>query len=145
MNNFNIKYHNLKIMMEKKFIFLCYDFKNINSSLINLIKSKLELRIIYLNKKTLKYFNIISKKSVFLFLINNDYLKFQESVIYIFNLLKLKPCFLFTKNIIINKIPISEISKLSKENLILEIINFFKIKLLKLLNILKNYGKNFNR
>ncbi|WGS66848.1 hypothetical protein [Candidatus Carsonella ruddii] len=142
--NFYIKYNNLKIMLEKQFIFLCYDFTKINSSLINLIKLTLSLKSFYLNKKILKYFNIFLKKSIYLFLINNDYLKFQNSVIYIFNLLKIKPCFILTKNILIEKLPISEISKLSKENLILEIINFFKIKLLKLINILKNYGKNIN-
>ncbi|WMC19848.1 MAG: hypothetical protein NVS86_01040 [Candidatus Carsonella ruddii] len=140
-----IKYKNLKTMLEKKFIFLCYDFTKINSSLINLIKINLELKTYYLNKKILKYFNIFFKKSIYLFLINNDYLKFQNSVIFIFNLLKINPCFIVTKNITINKLPIMEISKLSKENLILEIINFFKIKLLKLINTLKEYGKNINR
>ncbi|XZR52576.1 MAG: hypothetical protein ACM3Q7_01035 [Candidatus Carsonella ruddii] len=145
MINLYIKYNNLKNMLEKKFIFLCYDLTKINSSLINLIRIKLELKTFYLNKKVLKYFNIFLKKSVYLFLINNNYSKFQDSVIYIFNLLKLNPCFILTKNILIKKIPIFEISKLSKENLILEIINFFKIKLLKLISILKEYGKNINR
>ncbi|MGP4128239.1 MAG: hypothetical protein ACTXNS_01010 [Candidatus Carsonella ruddii] len=140
-----IKYNNLKTMLENKFIFLCYDFTKINSSLINLIKLKLNLKSFYLNKKILKYFNLFFKKSIYLLLINDDQLKFQNSVIFIFNLLKLKPCFILTKNFLIKKLPILEISKLSKENLILEIINFFKIKLLTLINILKNYGKNINR
>ncbi|WMC19250.1 MAG: hypothetical protein NVS84_01040 [Candidatus Carsonella ruddii] len=145
MINLYIKYNNLKIMLENKFIFLCYDFTKINSSLINLIKLKLDLRSVYLNKKTLKYFNLSFKKSIYLFLIDNDYFKFQNSIIYIFNLIKIEPFFILIKNILIKKLPISEISKLSKENLILEIINFFKIKLTKLTNTLKNYGKIINR
>ncbi|WMC20443.1 MAG: hypothetical protein PNH44_01045 [Candidatus Carsonella ruddii] len=140
-----IKYNNLKTLLEKKFIFLCYDFTKINSSLINLIKLRLELKTFYLNKKILKYFNVFFKKSLYLFLINDDCLKFQNSVIFIFNLLKINPCFILTKYVSINKLPIIEISKLSKENLILEIVNFFKIKLLKLINTLKEYGKNINR
>ncbi|AFP84211.1 putative ribosomal protein L10 [Candidatus Carsonella ruddii HT isolate Thao2000] len=141
MNNFYIKYNNLNILLKNNYLFLCYDMVNINFSLLNLIKKKTNNRIIYLNKKIFKYLNIKYSNNLYIILIDNECNKIQNTIIFIFNLLKKKPSYIINKNIIINKIPILEISKLSKKNLILEIVNYFKTKLLKLINLLKTYGK----
>ncbi|AFP84031.1 hypothetical protein [Candidatus Carsonella ruddii] len=144
MNNFFIKYNNLNILLKNNYSFICYDMEKVNYSLINLIKNNLNIKVIYLNKKLLKHFNIKYSNNLYLLLIQNNCIKVQNSIIYIFNLLKKQPSYIIYKNIKLKKIPISEISKLSKQNLILEIINFFKIKITKLINLLKKYGKNIN-
>ncbi|XOD38967.1 MAG: hypothetical protein ACAF48_01060 [Candidatus Carsonella ruddii] len=144
MNKFYNKFKNIKKIINNNYIIISYDFKNVKKTLINLILTKINFKIIYLNHKELSFFKLSEYKSLYFLLIKNDLILIKNVLFNIFNFLELKPIFLFSNNCFIKKIPIKEFSNLSKENLILEFIKFIKSKFLKLIKLLKQYEKCIN-
>ncbi|WP_433927896.1 hypothetical protein [Candidatus Carsonella ruddii] len=141
MNKFYNKFRNLKKILENNYIIISYNLKNIKKTLINIIFKKIKTRIVYIKNKELLLFNLFNYNSVYFFIIENNFLLIKNILLIILNLINIKPLFLISKNCLIKKIPIKEFSKISKENLILEFINFLKFKFLKLITLLKKYEK----
>lgn len=140
-----IKFINLKKILENNLILICYDFFKINSCILNILKKNFLIKIIFINKKILNFFNLYYNKSLYLLIIDNNIEFLKKIMIFIFNLTSIKPFFISDKNTIIKEIPLKEISKLSKENLIIKLLNFLKNKILNLKNILKLYAKSINK
>ncbi|WP_432771766.1 hypothetical protein [Candidatus Carsonella ruddii] len=86
----------------------------------------------------------MKKKTYFVFIVKNNFELLVDLIIFIFNILTIKPSFLLSKNSFIKKIPIKEISNLSKKNLFLEILKFLKNRINKLIFILKKYAKRIS-
>ncbi|MGK2931140.1 MAG: hypothetical protein ACSLEG_00920 [Candidatus Carsonella ruddii] len=140
--NYN-KFKNLKKILNNNYIIISVSLLKIKISYINLILKKIKFKIIFINKKILMFFNIKNYNFLNFIIIKNNFLLIKQIVL-VLNKINIKPLFYITKNCIINNIPI-EISKLSKENLILKFNNFLKSKFLKLIKTLKMYGKHINK
>ncbi|MFI4878812.1 MAG: hypothetical protein ACH6QP_01000 [Candidatus Carsonella ruddii] len=140
--NYN-KFKNLKKILKNNYIIISLNLLNVKISYINLILKKIKFKIIFVNKKILMFFNIKKYNFLNFIIIKNNFFLIKK-IILILNKINIKPIFYISKNCIINIIPI-EISKLSKENLILKFNIFLKSKYLSLIKILKKYGKYINK
>ncbi|BCG49403.1 hypothetical protein [Candidatus Carsonella ruddii] len=144
MNQFYNIYTNLKKLTKNNYVLIFYDLNKIKSIFFNIIKKNFLLKIKFLNFKVLKYFRLFEKKTYFVFIIKNNFEILVNLIIFVFNILIIRPNFLLSKNSFIKKIPIKEISNLSKKNLFLEILKFLKNKINKLIFVLKEYAKRIS-
>ncbi|MGK2916137.1 MAG: hypothetical protein ACSLEH_00895 [Candidatus Carsonella ruddii] len=137
------KFKNLKKILNNNYVIISLNLLNIKVSYINLILKKIKFKIIFVNKKILNFFNIKNYNFLNFIIIKNNFFLIKEIILILKNF-NIKPIFYITKNCYISYIPI-EISKLSKENLILKFNNFLKFKFSLLIKILKQYGKCINK
>ncbi|MFI4870054.1 MAG: hypothetical protein ACH6QM_00260 [Candidatus Carsonella ruddii] len=137
------KFKNLKKILNNNYVIISLNLLNIKISYVNLILKKIKFKIIFVNKKILKLFNIKNYNFLNFIIIKNNFFYIKEIVL-ILKKINIKPIFYITKNCFIDNIPI-DFSKLSKENLILKFNNFLKFKFSLLIKILKKYGKCINK
>ncbi|BAF35195.1 hypothetical protein CRP_164 [Candidatus Carsonella ruddii PV] len=135
---------NIKNFLNKNYIILFYNFEKIKFFLIDNIKKKnYKTKFFFCSNKII--FEIVKfnyKKSLYLLIHKNNDLVYSL-INNINDLLDIKPLLIINKNYQVYDLIIEKNSKLSKENLILKLIKNFKIIILKLLNLIKNYGKQY--
>ncbi|AFP84391.1 hypothetical protein [Candidatus Carsonella ruddii] len=135
---------NIENFLNKNYIILFYNFEKIKFFLINSIKKQnYNTKFFFCsNKIVLSFLGFNYKKTLYLLIHKNN-----DSVYNLINnindFLEIKPILIINKYFRVNNLIIEKISKISKENLILEFIKKIKLIIIKLLNLIKNYGKQY--